>query len=67
MKHKVNISVVNEAPTGGIVMCKKKKMKRDLFKRRFEINPDKATIIIPGYSVQDVTFKSWRSTTGALF
>ena len=57
MKHKVKISVANESPIGGIVMCKKKKMKRGLFKRLFGINPDKVTIIIPGDSVQDVTIQ----------
>lgn len=55
MKHKLKISVANESPKGGIVTCKKKKVKRGLFKRLFGIDPDKVTIIIPGDSVQDVT------------
>ena len=53
MKHKLKISVANESPKGGIVTCKKKKVKRGLFKRLFGIDPDKVTIIIPGDSVQD--------------
>lgn len=65
MKHKVKISVVNESPIGGIVMCKKKKMKRSLFKRFFGINPDKVTIIIPGDSVQDVTIQEVAEVGGA--
>ena len=65
MKHKVKISVANEAPTDGIVTCKKKKMKRGLFKRLFGINPDKVTIIIPGDSVQDVTIQEVAEVGGA--
>ena len=41
MKHKLEISVVNESPRGGIVTCKKRAMKRGLFKRLFGFNPDK--------------------------
>lgn len=65
MKHKVKISVANESPKGGIVMCKKKTMKRGLFKRLFGINPDKVTIIIPGDSVQDVTIQEVTKAGGA--
>jgi len=65
MKHKLKISVANESPAGGIVACKKKKMKRGLFKRLFGINPDKVTIIIPGDSVRDVTIQEVAETGGA--
>ena len=65
MKHKVKISVANESSIGGIVTCKKKKMKRGLFKRLFGINPDKETIIIPGDSVQDVTIQEVAEARGA--
>lgn len=34
MKHKVKISVTNESPKGGIVTCKKKKMRR-IYSRDF--------------------------------
>ena len=65
MKHKVKISVANESSIGEIVTCKKKKMKRGLFKRLFGINPDKVTIIIPGDSVQDVTIQEVAEVGGA--
>lgn len=65
MKHKLKISVANESPKGGIVTCKKKKVKRGLFKRFFGIDPDKVTIIIPGDSVQDVTIQEVAETGGA--
>lgn len=65
MKHKLKISVANESPKGGIVTCKKKKVKRGLFKRLFGIDPDKVTIIIPGDSVQDVTIQEVAETGGA--
>ncbi len=65
MKHKVKISVANESPKGGIVACKKKTMKRGLFKKLFGINPDKVTIIIPGDSVQDVTIQEVAEVGGA--
>ena len=65
MKHKVKISVANESPKGGIVACKKKMMKRGLFKRLFGINPDKVTIIIPRDSVQDVTIQEVAEVGGA--
>ena len=65
MKHKLKISVANESPKGGIVTCKKKTMKRGLFKRLFGINPDKVTIIIPGDSVQDVTIQEVTEGGGA--
>lgn len=65
MKHKLKISVANESPKGGIVTCKKKRVKRGLFKRLFGIDPDKVTIIIPGDSVQDVTIQEVAETGGA--
>ena len=65
MKHKLNISVANESSKGGIVMCKKKKVKRGLFKRLFGIDADKVTIIIPGDSVQDVTIQEVAEVGGA--
>ncbi len=65
MTHRVKISVANESPKGGIVACKKRTMKRSLFKRLFGINPDKVTIIIPGDSVQDVTIQQVAETGGA--
>lgn len=65
MKHKVKISVTNESPKGGIVTCKKKKMKRGLFKRLLGIDPDKVTIIIPGDSVKDVTIQEVADAGGA--
>lgn len=64
MKHKLKISVANESPRGGIVTCKKKKVKRGLFKRLFGIDSDKVTIIIPGDSVQDVTIQEVAETGG---
>lgn len=57
MKHKIKISVAKESPKDGVVMCKKKRMKRSLYKRLFGTNPDKVTIIIPGDSVEDVTIQ----------
>lgn len=65
MKHKVKISVTNESPKGGIVTCKKKKMKRGLFKRLLGINSDNVTIIIPGDSVKDVTIQEVAGAGGA--
>lgn len=65
MKHKAKISVTNESPKGGIVTCKKKKMKRGLFKRLLVINPDKVTIIIPGNSVKDVAIQEVAGAGGA--
>ena len=65
MKHKLKISVANESPKGGIVTCKKKKVKRGLLKRLFGIDPDKVTIIIPGDSVQDVTIQEVADAGGA--
>ncbi len=65
MKHKLKISVADESPRGGIVTCKKKTMKRGLFKKLFGCNPDKVTIIIPGDSVQDVTIQKVVEEGGA--
>lgn len=65
MKHKVKISVTNEYPKGGIVTCKKKKMKRGLFKRLLGIDSDNVTIIIPGDSVKDVTIQEVAGAGGA--
>ena len=65
MKHKVKISVTNESPKGGIVTCKKKKMKRSLFKRLLGIDSDNVTIIIPGDSVKDVTIQEVAGAGGA--
>lgn len=65
MKHKLKISVANDSPKGGIVMCKKKNMKRGLFKRLFGINPENVTIIIPQDSVQDVTIQEVAKVGGA--
>lgn len=65
MKHKLNISVANESSKGGIVTCRKKKMKRGLFKRLLGIDPDKVTIIIPGDSVKDVTIQEVAGAGGA--
>lgn len=65
MKHKLNISVVNESSKGGIVMCKKKKVKRGLLKRLFGIDSDKVTIITPGVSVKDVTIQEVTGAGGA--
>lgn len=48
MKRKVKISVTHESPKGEIVTCKKKKMKRGLFKRLLGIDPHNVTIIIQG-------------------
>lgn len=62
MKHKLNISVVNESSKGGIVMCKKKKVKRGLLKRLFGIDSDKVTIITPGDSVQNVIIQEFAET-----
>lgn len=64
MKHKLNIIVVNESSKGGIVMCKKKKVKRGLLKRLFGIDSDKVTIITPGDSVQNVTIREFAETGG---
>lgn len=64
MKHKLNISVVNVSSKGGIVMCKKKKVKRGLLKRLFGIDSDKVTIITPGDSVQNVTIQEFAETEG---
>lgn len=65
MKHKLKISVVNKSSKGGIVTCKKRSMKRGLFKRLFGFNPDKVTIIIPGDSVRDVTIQEVVEAGGA--
>lgn len=65
MKHKLKISVANESSKGGIVTCKKKKVKRGLFKRLLGIDSDKVTIIIPGDSVHDVTIQEVVETGGA--
>lgn len=46
MKHKVKISVTNKSPKGGMITCKKKKMKKCLFKRLLGIDSDKVTILI---------------------
>lgn len=65
MKHKLNISVVNESSKGGIVTCKKKMMKKGLFKRLFGIDSNNVTMIIPEDSVKDVTIQEVAGAGGA--
>ncbi len=55
MKHKLKINVADESLRGGSIMCKKRTIKRGLFKKLFGFNPDKVTIIIPKDSVKEVT------------
>lgn len=64
MNHKLMISVANESPTNGIVACKKKTVKKRLFKRLFGTEPDRVTIIIPGDSVKDVTIQQVKENGG---
>lgn len=45
MKHKLKISVADESSKDEVVTCKKKTMKKGLFKKLFGFNPDKVTII----------------------
>ena len=54
MKHKLKISVAEESFKDEVVTCKKKTMKKGLFKKLFGFNPDKVTIIVPGDSVNEV-------------
>ena len=51
----IEINVANESPKEGIVACKKKKVRRGLFRKLFGTDADKVTIIIPRDSVNDVT------------
>ena len=54
MKHKLKINVANESPKNDVVACKRKTIKRSLFKKLFGFNPDRITIIVPGDSVKTV-------------
>ena len=51
----MKINVANESPKEGIVAYKKKKVRRGLLRRLFGTDADKVTIIIPVYSVNNVT------------
>ncbi len=59
MIHKLKISVADESSKNEVVTCRKKMMKKGLFKKLFGFNPDKVTIIVPGDSVNKVEIQKF--------